>query len=97
MREIHLWLREDGQRPKAIGAGVKPPGPGAVVAVRARSLSEALAVIRLRRELVQRLGSEPTPAVVEALSLASPEQGEILSAVREVPADSLVLRYGGSL
>lgn len=36
--EVHLWIREDGQEPKAIQAGTKPPGPGAVVAVRVSSL-----------------------------------------------------------
>ena len=30
---VHLWIRQDGGEPKAIEAGVAPPGPGQVVAV----------------------------------------------------------------
>lgn len=36
--EVHLWLRDDGEPPKAIEAGATPPGPGRVVAVRVTKL-----------------------------------------------------------
>lgn len=39
--EIHLWLREDGEPPKALQAGTRPPGPGRVVAVRVAKLGGA--------------------------------------------------------
>ena len=43
-----LWVREDGEQPKAIpGDGSLPPGPGLVVDVAARSSEEARQVYGL--------------------------------------------------
>lgn len=44
---IRLWIREDGEQPKAIGrhlGAAPPPGPGKVVDVDARTADEARAV-----------------------------------------------------
>lgn len=39
---IRLWIREDGERPKALAAdATRPPGPGRIVDVDARSADEA--------------------------------------------------------
>ena len=47
-RTVRLWVREDGEEPKAIpGDGSLPPGPGLVVDVEARSSREARQLLSL--------------------------------------------------
>jgi hypothetical protein len=41
VKTVYLWVRQDGEQPKAIQAGATPPGPGKVVAVEASSSREA--------------------------------------------------------
>lgn len=52
---IRLWIREDGEQPKAIGRhpGAKPPGPGKVVDVDTKTSDEA------RRVYATTLQAEP--------------------------------------
>jgi hypothetical protein len=56
MRTVYLWLRQDGESPKAIQAGAKPPGPGKVVAVEANSSEEARRVYALASREVSEEG-----------------------------------------
>lgn len=45
---VRLWIREDGEQPKAIARDAKKgPGPGRVVDVDARSANEARATLAL--------------------------------------------------
>ena len=87
--EIHLWLREDGELPKAVAAGAAPPGPGPVVAVRARTADLARALLGQRRVLLaERLGlaegQEPSAAQLEAVRTWAPADRELVQAVRVV-------------
>lgn len=98
--EVHLWLRADGP-PKAVAAGAKPPGPGPVVAVVARSVPHALERLRRRTVLLrERLKlAEPDRAQLnEAQRLAvetwAEEDRDHVLGVRHVPAAELVRGYG---
>lgn len=44
---VTLWIREDGQQPKAIEPEATPPGPGIVVRVQARSVADARETFRI--------------------------------------------------
>lgn len=94
---VHLWVREDGEEPKALGAGVIPPGPGKVVAVRARSAGEARLTLSARRVLVGALGREPTKAEIELLRAAGAiERAELLEAVSDVDPATLTRDFGSA-
>lgn len=38
---VWLWAREDGEKPKLIARGTKPPGPGMVYEIRASGREDA--------------------------------------------------------
>ena len=45
---VRLWIRTDGEQPKAVAEHTRrAPGPGALVDVEARSAEEARAVFKL--------------------------------------------------
>lgn len=80
MKEVHLWAREDGEQPKAIAPGSKPPGPGRVYAVRARSSDEARRTLAAWAALTARRDAFATEAERAAFAHGQP----LLAEVREV-------------
>lgn len=98
--EIHLWLRASGA-PKALAAGSRPPGPGLVVAVVARSVPQALerwtrrnVLLRERLKLAAPEQAELTEAQRLAVETWSDEDRDHVLGVRRVPAHELVRNYG---
>lgn len=99
-REIHLWLR-DGGGPKALAAGTRPPGPGPVVAVVARSVPQALerlarrnVLLRERLKLAKPEGAELSEAQRLAVETWADEDRDHVLGVRRVPEAELVRSYG---
>lgn len=99
--EIWLWIREDGQHPKVIAAGVVPPGPGHVLAVlrsAARGADAARELVGRWQALVARRGV-PTAedlADLEADPASSAEAVAVLRSVRRVADCELVREHGSA-
>lgn len=91
MRELHLWMREDGQPPKVIGEGCRPPGPGVVLAIKARNRADALGLLAQLRELEAAQGGSMSLEVRSVLARAG--HADLLDAIREVPESDLVRPY----
>jgi len=88
MATVYLWVREDGEQPKAIEKGSRPLGPGRVVEVSGvRSCDDARRTYALSRQSVDVTSDEFRALEPQARNERLTRHGQILGAqlaVREV-------------
>lgn len=93
---LWLWLREDGQAPKVIARGSRPPGPGKVLEIQARTKAEALRVLQHRRQLERDHGalSAEVCKVLATAHRSEPLALAALQGIREVPEAEQLTAHG---